>query len=91
MLKKFILNSTLLKSSAIYTFSSVVNSAIPFLFLPILTRILTPSEYGIIAMFQISVSIVFPLVGLNLEGAIARKYYDGEKYILDTSLPIFKV
>jgi O-antigen/teichoic acid export membrane protein len=78
MLKKFILNSTLLKSSAIYTFSSVVNSAIPFLFLPILTRILTPSEYGIIAMFQISVSIVFPLLGLNLEGAIARKYYDGE-------------
>lgn len=78
MLKYFKLNSTLLKSSSIYTLSGIINSAIPFLFLPILTRILTPSEYGIIAMFQISVSIVLPLVGLNLEAAIARKYYDGE-------------
>jgi O-antigen/teichoic acid export membrane protein len=78
MLKNFISNSILLKSSSFYTLSGIINSAIPFLFLPILTRILTPSEYGIIAMFQISVSIVLPFVGLNLEAAIARKYYDGE-------------
>lgn len=70
--------SKLLKSSVIYTFSSAINSAIPFLFLPILTRILSPEEYGILAMFQICVSIIVPLVGLNLEGAIARKYYEDE-------------
>ena len=69
---------SLIKSSSIYTFSNVINSAIPFVFLPILTRILSPSEYGIIAMFQISVSIILPFVGLNLEAAISRKYYDGE-------------
>ena len=69
---------SLIQSSSIYTFSNVINSAIPFVFLPILTRILSPSEYGIIAMFQISVSIILPFVGLNLEAAISRKYYDGE-------------
>ena len=71
--------SNLFKSSSIYTFSSIINSAIPFIFLPILTRILNPSEYGIIAMFQISVSFILPFVGLNLEAAIARKYYEKTK------------
>jgi len=75
MFKKLFSNS-LFNSSAIYTFSSIINSAIPFIFLPLLTRILTPSEYGIIAMFQISVSVAYALVGLNLEAAIARKYYE---------------
>ena len=73
---KILFSNSLFNSSAIYTFSSIINSAIPFIFLPLLTRILTPSEYGIIAMFNISVSVAYALVGLNLEAAIARKYYE---------------
>lgn len=73
---KQLYNSTLIRASSIYTISSVVNSAIPFLLLPILTTKLTPSDYGIVAMFQLVVSAIYPFVGLNLEGAISRKYYD---------------
>jgi O-antigen/teichoic acid export membrane protein len=44
--------------------------------LPILTRKLTPEDYGIVSMFQLAVSLVYPFIGLNLDGAIGRKYYD---------------
>tara|TARA_B100002052_G_C15833249_1_gene576477 strand:- start:134 stop:1417 length:1284 start_codon:yes stop_codon:yes gene_type:complete len=76
MIKNLKFISGLFKSSSIYTISGIINSAIPFFFLPILTRILSPSDYGIIAMFQICVSVAYPFVGLNLESAIARKYYE---------------
>jgi O-antigen/teichoic acid export membrane protein len=68
--------SSLLKSASIYTISSIINASIPFILLPLLTNRLSPSDYGIVAMFQLLVSIVYPFVGINLEGAIARKYYD---------------
>ena len=70
--------SSLIKSSSIYTISSFTNAAIPLILLPILTNRLSPSDYGIVAMFQLVVSIIYPLIGLNLEGAITRKYYDKE-------------
>ena len=72
---KFI-GSSLIRSSGIYTFSSIINSAIPLILVPILTRKLTPADYGIVAMFQLAVSVIFPFIGMNLEGSIARKYYD---------------
>ena len=68
--------SSLFKSSSVYTISSIINASIPFILLPILTRRLSPSDYGIVAMFQLLVSIIYPFIGINLEGAIARKYYD---------------
>ena len=71
--------STLAKSSGIYTISGFINAAIPLLLLPILTRKLSPSDYGIIAMFQLALSFVYPFVGLNLDGAIERTYYDDQK------------
>ena len=68
--------SSLVRSSGIYTFSSIINSAIPLILVPILTRKLTPADYGIVAMFQLAVSVILPFIGMNLEGSIARKYYD---------------
>ncbi|MGJ3660750.1 oligosaccharide flippase family protein, partial [Shigella boydii] len=40
------------KNSSIYLISNIFNALIPFILLPILTRNLTPYEYGQIAMFQ---------------------------------------
>lgn len=75
VLKKFF-NSSLIKSSGIYTLSNGISAAIPILLLPILTSELSPQDYGIISMFQIAVGIIYPFIGINLEGAVARKYYD---------------
>jgi len=78
---KKLYSSSLVRSSGIYTISSVINSAIPFLLLPILTTELTPADYGVLAMFQLVVSAVYPLVGINLEAAIARKYFDKDNTV----------
>lgn len=71
-----IINSKLFKSSAIYTVSSVLNSAIPFLMLPLLTRYLSPSDYGNLTMLNVAISFVIPFIGLSVHGSIYRKYYD---------------
>lgn len=48
----------------------------PFLLLPILTRYLDPSEYGIVAMFLFVVVLIEPFVALGLNGALSVKYFD---------------
>lgn len=82
---KKLVKSSFIRSSGIYTITSFINAAIPFILLPILTRKLTPEDYGIVAMFQLVVSLTYPFIGLNLEGAIARKYYDKD----NTDFPAF--
>ncbi|MEW0490716.1 oligosaccharide flippase family protein, partial [Escherichia coli] len=57
------------KNSSIYLISNIFNALIPFILLPILTRNLTPYEYGQIAMFQTLVSGLASLTGLNTVGA----------------------
>lgn len=67
---------SLAKSSFVYLVSNIINAAIPFLLLPVLTRVLSPSEYGQIAMFQSLVAALAAFVGLNAVGAANRKFYD---------------
>lgn len=68
--------SGLASGAGIYVVASMLNAAIPFLLLPILTRYLTPAEYGEVAMFQVWVALVGALCGLSVHGAATRKYYD---------------
>ena len=67
---------TLAKDSVIYLSATIVNSAIPFLLLPILTRYLDTAEYGAIAMFQTLMGALGAIVGVNVAGAAGRKYFD---------------
>jgi O-antigen/teichoic acid export membrane protein len=75
LLKK-IRHSSLISGSGIYAISTLINSSIPFLLLPILTRHLTPEEYGVVAVFQVWCSLLGVFCGLNTYGAATRKYYD---------------
>lgn len=75
MLTKTI-NGSLFKASIIYTIANFIQAAIPFFVLPIMTRFLTPEDYGIISMFSVLVSIISSFVGLNVHGAIARQFYE---------------
>lgn len=74
-----VLPSALFKSAGIYTTSRIVNAAIPFLMMPVLTRYLTPADYGITAMFAVLIGVISPFVGLNLHGAISVRYFDKEE------------
>lgn len=71
-----LLRSSLFRNAGVYTIANVVNSSIPFLLLPILTRYLSPIEYGYISMFLVLVGFFNPLTGLSIHGAICRQYYE---------------
>lgn len=74
-----IFNSRLFKDSGIYTISSFVNASIPFALVPILTRKLSTEDYGIIAMFQVVIAFIYPFISVNMEGAVARQFYNNTK------------
>lgn len=73
------LYSSLISSAGIYAIANVVNSSIPFLLLPVLTRVLSPSDYGLLSMIQVIVGLLTPFIGINLHGSISRKYYEQDK------------
>jgi len=80
--QKFYLGTVKLKfvkSIGVYTIVNILDKTVPFLMLPILTRYLSPEEFGIIAMFLVFISFIFPFVGLNIHGAVTRQYIDKEK------------
>lgn len=53
----------------------LVNSGIPFLLLPILTRYLTPEDYGMIATYNTFVGVLSVFVGLSMSGAVGVSFF----------------
>ena len=72
MIKSFI------KNSAIYTIATVFTRGIAIFLIPIYTRYLTPSEYGIIDYFIILTSIINLTIALEITQAVVRYYQDAE-------------
>lgn len=69
--------NTLLAGTAVYLLSNMLNAIIPFALLPVLTRYLSPEEYGQVAMFQTLLGALMAFIGLSMQGAAGRKFYDG--------------
>jgi O-antigen/teichoic acid export membrane protein len=72
-------NTSLVGSAGIYLGANVLNAGVPFLLMPVLTRVLSPADYGTIAMFGIVLSIVGAFTGLSVHGAISVRYFQLEK------------
>ncbi len=66
----------LLKNLSTVTIANVLNTAIPFLLLPILTSYLTTTEYGELDIFYTTMSFLIPIIGLNFYSGITVFYYD---------------
>ncbi|GHB22037.1 oligosaccharide flippase family protein [Shewanella indica] len=66
------------KNALIYIASNITSSIAPFILIPILTRTLSVEDYGLIALFQTLLPMMGIFIGLNVSGAIARKFYDKE-------------
>lgn len=87
-------NKNLIKNISFFTFFNVINSAIPFLLLPVLTVYLTPEDYGIIDIFFNISLIATPLVGLSIVQAISRYYFediDLPKFVATVLLVLIKI
>ncbi|MEP2237550.1 MAG: oligosaccharide flippase family protein [Maribacter sp.] len=76
-------NRKLFKNISFFTLFNVINSAIPFLLLPILTTYLNPDDYAIIDIFFNISLIATPIVGLSVVQSISRYYFE------DVDLPKF--
>jgi O-antigen/teichoic acid export membrane protein len=73
------LKSSLFRTAGIYGGLNFLRQLIPFLMWPIVTRYLTPADYGTLAMFNVLVSTMYIFISLGLDGAIGREYFDKEK------------
>ena len=72
-------SNNLLGSSIIYTITNVLNAGINLLLIPVLTRNISPSEYGILTIFSLLITFTTPFVGMNIHGAITRKFFQNDE------------
>jgi O-antigen/teichoic acid export membrane protein len=65
-----------IKSAGWYTVTEFFLKGATFLTIPIFTRILTPSDYGLASVYLSWVSILTIIIGLNLNTSITRGRFD---------------
>jgi len=75
VIKKLTLHKVI-KSAGWYTLTEFFIKGITFLTIPIFTRILTPTDYGLASVYLSWVSILSIIIGLNLNTSITRARYD---------------
>ena len=66
----------LVRQTSVYTASQLASRAIPFLLLPVLTRYMSPADYGTVTMFMLVAMLLEPFIGIGFAGALTVKYYD---------------
>lgn len=85
MLKNFFNRNSLFRNAGIYTVSNIISSAVPFIALPVFTRYLSPTDYGIVATFTVLIGFLSAFVGLNTIQSISINYFESKielpKYI----------
>lgn len=79
---KTYLRHSLVRNSMVYIVTNFANAAIPLFILPILTRLLSPADYGIVALYQIIQSVMVLLIGLNTHGAVTTNFFILKKHEL---------
>jgi O-antigen/teichoic acid export membrane protein len=63
-------------STLIYATANALGAAIPFLMLPVLTRVMSPEEYGKVGMFSVTLTVLGAFTGLNVHGAVGIRFFD---------------
>ena len=66
---------------SLYTLSNFVVAGVPFFLMPIMTRVLNPEDYGMIAMFNVTVAFLTYFVGLNSHSILVVRFFEPETNI----------
>jgi len=79
------------KQSLIYGLGEVASQLIGFFLLPLYTRYLTPSDYGILEIFQITTSVLSIAIVMGISTALFMSYFNYEnqqkrKTVVSTAL-----
>lgn len=68
-----------IKVFGVYMGTSILNKALPFFLLPVMTKYLSPAEYGVLAIFHAILSFAAPIVGMNMQNNITRNFFTKPK------------
>ena len=68
------MNRNLLGAAATYSAANVLVAVFPLLLVPILTRLLSPHDYGVVALFMAAASFLGMIVGLGVQGLVPIQY-----------------
>lgn len=79
------MSTKLFKTASIYIVVEFLNKSIPFILLPVLTRYLTPSEYGTLSLFIVYIYILMILCSLGLTSSISVNFHQLHR----GSMPIY--
>lgn len=74
---------TLAKQSLLYVMANGVEALVPFLLVPILTRTLDQTDYGIWVLFVTYATFLRPFIGLTAQDAIRMRFFDLDQAQLD--------
>lgn len=70
-----IFNNSLAKSTLLYTGGDAIGKAIPFFLLPVVTRYLTTTDFGILSNFSVTVQVFTAICALNTYSALSVSYF----------------
>lgn len=70
------LNSSLIKESLVYGVTNAFYSGLPILILPLLLKVLSPEDYGLVEFFRNLSLVMTPILGLSTVQSITRFYYE---------------
>ena len=78
------------KHTLIYATGIVIGKAASFIMLPIYTRFLTPADYGVLELLQMTIDVVGMLAGLGLASSVFKFYAeedgnDGKAEVISTA------
>ncbi|MBW2035548.1 MAG: oligosaccharide flippase family protein [Deltaproteobacteria bacterium] len=76
-------------STTIYFLSNSLSKMVPIVLMPILTRLLTTADYGVVGIFNALGICVNSVVSVGGTGAVARAYYDRKDAGFDFPAYIF--
>lgn len=59
-----------------YAAANILGRGLAFISIPIFTRLLSPADYGILAIFLSFLGVVSIIMGMGIRGSIIRYYYE---------------
>lgn len=69
----------LLKHSGIYAVGQILSRVASLLLLPLYTRVLTPADYGCVAILDLTAGILAVVLGAGMSSAVTRFHFDAEQ------------
>lgn len=76
--------------AGIYTIGVLMNRLVSFLMLPVYTRYLSPADYGVLELLEVTVDVVSIVAGLGILNGLSKFYYqcrsEGERKELVSTL-----